>query len=87
VFLSNIPQFSRADEDAARRFVMLIDEFYDRGVKLVASAAAPPAQLYHGQRLEFDFQRAASRLIEMQTEGYLAGRHRVDPEVSLHGAS
>jgi cell division protein ZapE len=87
VFVSNIPQFSRADEDAARRFVMLIDEFYDRGVKLVASAAAPPAQLYHGERLEFDFQRAASRLIEMQTEGYLAGGHRVDPAVSVHGAS
>jgi cell division protein ZapE len=55
--------------------IMLVDEFYDRGVKTVVSAAAPPAQLYRGERLQFEFQRAASRLIEMQTPGYLAGRH------------
>jgi cell division protein ZapE len=76
VFISNIPHFSSADEDAARRFVMLIDEFYDRSVKIVVSAAAPPADLYHGERLRFEFQRAASRLIEMQTQNYLAGQHR-----------
>ena len=65
-----------ADEDAARRFVMLIDEFYDRGVKIVVSAAAPPAALYGGERLQLEFQRAASRLVEMQTQHYLAGQHR-----------
>ncbi len=69
--------FSRAaDEDAARRFIMLIDEFYDRGVKIVVSAAAAPAALYQGERLQFEFQRAASRLVEMQTQQYLAGQHR-----------
>ena len=76
IFISNIPEFTAADEDAARRFIAAIDEFYDRGVKLVVSAAAPPAALYHGERLQFEFQRAASRLIEMQTEKYLAGQHR-----------
>ena len=76
VFVSNIPTFPPADDDAARRFIMMIDEFYDRGVKMVVSADAPPAELYRGERLRFEFQRAASRLIEMQTQRYLAGRHR-----------
>ena len=76
IFISNIPVFTAADEDAARRFVMLIDEFYDRGVKIVVSAAAPPAALYRGARLQLEFQRAASRLIEMQTQRYLSGQHR-----------
>jgi cell division protein ZapE len=76
VFISNSPAFTQANEDAARRFIMLIDEFYDRGVNIVVSAAAPPAALYRGERLQFEFQRAASRLIEMQTQHYLAGEHR-----------
>jgi cell division protein ZapE len=76
VFISNIPEFTWANEDAARRFIAAIDEFYDRGVKLVISAAAPPAALYRGERLQLEFQRASSRLIEMQTQPYLAGRHR-----------
>jgi cell division protein ZapE len=77
VFISDVPLFTPQDEDAARRFIMLIDELYDRGVKIVASAAAAPAELYHGERLGFEFQRAASRLIEMRSQEYLAGRHRV----------
>jgi cell division protein ZapE len=76
IFIENIPTFQRADENAARRFIMLIDELYDRGVKIVVSAAAAPAALYHGELLHFEFERAASRLIEMQTHAYLAGEHR-----------
>jgi len=76
VFISDIPIFGAFDEDAARRFVMLIDEFYDRAVKMVVSAAAPPAELYRGERLSFEFQRAASRLAEMQSQPYLARPHR-----------
>ncbi len=75
VFVANVPVFTPLHEDAARRFIMLIDEFYDRGVKTVLSAAAAPEGLYRGERLRFEFQRAASRLIEMQTPRYLAGRH------------
>jgi cell division protein ZapE len=76
VFISNVPEFTRANENAARRFIMLIDEFYDRNVNVVVSAAAAPAALYHGERLQLEFSRAASRLIEMQTQQYLAGQHR-----------
>lgn len=75
IFISHIPVFTAADEDAARRFIAAIDEFYDRGVKIVVSAAAPPALLYHGERLQMEFERAASRLIEMQTQDYLARPH------------
>jgi cell division protein ZapE len=76
VFIANIPIFTAHEEDAARRFIMLIDELYDRGVKIVVSAAAPPARLYRGERLQLEFQRTASRLVEMQTQQYLAGEHR-----------
>jgi cell division protein ZapE len=76
IFISNIPEFTGADEDAARRFIAAIDEFYDRGVKLVVSAAAAPAVLYRGERLALEFQRAASRLVEMQSQHYLASEHR-----------
>jgi cell division protein ZapE len=76
VFISHIPEFTRSNENAARRFIMLIDEFYDRNVNVVVSAAAAPGSLYRGERLQLEFLRAASRLIEMQTQQYLAGQHR-----------
>ena len=74
--IADIPVFDVRSENAARRFIMLIDELYDRGVKIVVSAAAAPAQLYRGERLNFEFERAVSRLMEMQTRDYLAGEHR-----------
>jgi cell division protein ZapE len=76
VFISNVPELTRNDENAARRFIMLIDEFYDRNVNVVISAAAAPGSLYHGEQLQSEFSRAASRLIEMQTQHYLARQHR-----------
>src|SRR5258708_38869366 len=75
IFISNIPRFTETGENAARRFIAAIDEFYDRGVKIVVSAQAPPAELYRGERLEREFQRAASRLGEMQTTQYPAPEH------------
>ncbi|HET7395269.1 MAG TPA: AFG1/ZapE family ATPase, partial [Gammaproteobacteria bacterium] len=65
----------REVEDQARRFIALVDEFYDRKVKLAASAAAPITGLYTGKRLAFEFQRTASRLQEMQTRAYLSLPH------------
>jgi len=76
IFVTHVPRFSEQNDDAARRFLTLIDECYDRGVKLVISASAAPADLYRGLRLEFDFQRAASRLVEMQSQQYLGREHR-----------
>jgi len=76
VLISGVPQLSPQMEDAARRFVHLIDEFYDHGVNLVMSAAAAPAGLYRGERLRAEFARTQSRLIEMQSTDYLARAHR-----------
>jgi cell division protein ZapE len=76
VVVANVPVMDALQEDEARRFIALIDELYDRCVKLVISAAAPPGQLYRGERLAGEFQRAASRLAEMQSEDYLARAHR-----------
>jgi cell division protein ZapE len=76
IFLSNVPILDHDSDDAARRFVTLIDALYDRNVLVVIAAAAAPADLYRGERLRFEFQRTASRLIEMQTQRYLARAHR-----------
>ena len=75
VLLSGVPKLGPDQEDAARRFVALVDEFYDRRVKLAASAAVPVAELYAGKRLGFEFERARSRLTEMQTRQYLSEPH------------
>ena len=74
--VSNVPQFTPMMEDAARRFVNLVDEFYDRGVNLVLSAATPIIELYDGERLRAEFARTQSRLIQMQSREYLAAAHR-----------
>jgi cell division protein ZapE len=76
VLVSGVPSFDRTAEDQARRFIALVDELYDRNVKLVLSAAAPPDSLYRGERLAFEFRRTQSRLIEMQAHDYLARPHR-----------
>lgn len=76
VIVANVPRFDTTRENAARRFIALVDEFYDRRVNLVVSAAADPLGLYRGERLQFEFQRTTSRLIEMQSESYLASEHR-----------
>jgi cell division protein ZapE len=76
VLISDVPQMSVHSDDQARRFINLVDEFYDRNVKLVLSAAAPLEQLYLGGRLNFEFERTQSRLLEMQSHDYLAREHR-----------
>ncbi|HTY49811.1 MAG TPA: cell division protein ZapE [Steroidobacteraceae bacterium] len=75
VIVSEVPRLG-SDENAARRFIALVDELYDRNVYLVISAAAPAPQLYAGTLLATEFRRTASRLAEMQTAEYLARAHR-----------
>lgn len=70
VLISALPQFNPDHEDAARRFVHLVDAFYDHEVILILSAAVPIVELYQGRRLRAEFARTESRLIEMQGENY-----------------
>ncbi|EJW13100.1 ATPase [Rhodovulum sp. PH10] len=77
LLIDRIPVMDLADRNAAKRFIALIDTLYDHGVKLVASADADPEHLYRAtegvEAREFD--RTASRLIEMASESYLALPH------------
>ncbi len=75
VIVSGIPVFDADDADIVRRFTWLIDEFYDRRVKLIASAAASPADLYPYAEGGDQFERVISRLTEMQTRDYLSKPH------------
>lgn len=76
VFVSGMPVLTAMTENQARRFISMVDEFYDRGVKLIVAAAAPIAGIYRGAQLAFEFERTRSRLTEMQSEQYLALPHR-----------
>jgi cell division protein ZapE len=75
VIVSGVPVLDSTLENQARRFIALVDEFYDRRVKLIVSAAAEIDNLYRGSKLEFEFERTTSRLIEMQSTEYLAAPH------------
>lgn len=76
VFISNIPQMDESQDDRAKRFINMIDEFYDRNVKLIVSSETEPENLYIGHQLEFDFLRTASRLEEMRSHNYLSKPHK-----------
>ncbi|MCK5880777.1 MAG: AFG1 family ATPase, partial [Sinobacterium sp.] len=76
VVLSNVPLLGREKDDQTRRFINLVDEFYDRNVKLVISAEANITDLYGGGGLEFEIERTQSRLLEMQSQEYLGSEHR-----------
>ena len=76
VLISGVPEFKADVDDQARRFINLVDEFYDRNVKLVLAAAMPLLDIYSGGGLEFEFQRTISRLQEMQSYEYLAREHK-----------
>jgi cell division protein ZapE len=76
VIVSNIPVMDEYSDDQARRFIYLIDELYDRNVKLIASAVDAPQHLYHGDMLKFAFNRTSSRLVEMRSHQYLSRSHK-----------
>lgn len=76
IIISDLPQFDAARDDMARRFINLIDEFYDRHVKVIISADVAIPDIYTGTRLAFEYDRTVSRLLEMQSEEYLMLEHR-----------
>ena len=75
LFLSDVPVLDAQRDDAARRFIWLVDELYDRDVNLIVSAAAEPSALYRGERLKEPFGRTVSRLTEMRGRDYLSRGH------------
>lgn len=75
VLLADVKQMGSSLDDAARRFIALVDEFYERHVKLIISAEVALEQLYTSGQLEFEFKRCCSRLTEMQSHEYLAKAH------------
>ena len=75
VFVEGIPQMDDMDNDRARRFITMVDEFYDRNVKLIVTAQVRAQELYIGKRLAREYKRTASRLTEMQSHEYLGRAH------------
>ena len=75
VVIANIPSMDDVDNDKVRRLINLVDEFYDRNVKLIISAEAPPTALYRDGKLSPQFSRTVSRLEEMRSHDYLARPH------------
>lgn len=75
VLIGNVPVFDKQD-DLARRFINLVDEFYDRNVNLILGAEVELENLYKEGRLAFEFQRTRSRLLEMQSKEYLGRAHK-----------
>ncbi|WP_448549711.1 cell division protein ZapE [Thalassotalea fusca] len=75
ILLANVKQMNVDCDDAARRFIALVDEFYERKVKLIISAEVEMESLYTHGGLSFEFKRCLSRLQEMQSHDYLASEH------------
>jgi cell division protein ZapE len=75
VIVVGIPVMGPENRNEAARFVTLIDSLYEHKVKLLAAADAAPEALYRSGDGSFEFERTASRLIEMQSEDYLAAGH------------
>jgi cell division protein ZapE len=83
VILSGVPRMSAAMASEARRFVWLVDVFYDQRVKLLISAECPPEELYTAGAMAGEFHRTVSRLVEMQSREYLdAPRREAAPSAS-----
>lgn len=78
VLVDNVPALTDTFMDPTRRFIYLVDEFYDRKVKLLVRAEQSILELYQGEKLAFEIERTRSRLLEMQSEEYLSEEHRLD---------
>ncbi|NNP73604.1 ATPase [Acinetobacter defluvii] len=76
VLVSNVPHLNDFLSEGTRRFIYLVDEFYDRGVKLLLTSADTIIEIYEGEKLAFEIERTRSRLLEMQSDDYLQSEHR-----------
>ncbi|GAA5002553.1 cell division protein ZapE [Acinetobacter puyangensis] len=77
VLVSSVPHLTDQLSDGTRRFIYLVDEFYDRRVKLILTSEDSILHLYQGEKLAFEIERTRSRLLEMQSEEYLNTEHRL----------
>ncbi|QJR80227.1 cell division protein ZapE [Alteromonas pelagimontana] len=75
VLIANVKAMGQQNDDVARRFIAMVDEFYERHVKLIMSAEVAMESLYSEGRLSFEFKRCLSRLKEMQSHDYLSTQH------------
>jgi cell division protein ZapE len=73
VIVEGVPMMDRSMRNEAKRFILLVDTLYDKGIRAIVTAQANPHALYQATSgaEAFEFQRTASRLIEMQSEEYL----------------
>ena len=76
VLVSNVPHMTDYLSEGTRRFIYLVDEFYDRGVKLLLTSEDSIIDIYQGEKLAFEIERTRSRLLEMQSDDYLNAAHR-----------
>ncbi|MEQ1768968.1 MAG: cell division protein ZapE [Devosia sp.] len=76
LMIEHVPQFTRLNSDAAKRFILLVDTLYDRGIKLMASFAVSLEELGQDERTRAEFARCVSRLTEMRSADYLAAAHK-----------
>ena len=79
LIIHSIPKLGPENKDKAKRFVTLIDALYENSVNFICSADAPPSELYIDGEGAFEFERTASRLIEMQSEEYLGAARATCP--------
>ncbi|MCU4536831.1 AFG1 family ATPase [Acinetobacter bereziniae] len=77
VLVSNVPHLTDLLSEGTRRFIYLVDEFYDRGVKLLLTSEDSIIEIYQGEKLAFEIERTRSRLLEMQSDEYLQSEHRL----------
>lgn len=78
IILTDVPQMSVQKNDMARRFIAMIDEFYNHHVVVIIAAEVDVYSLYSGHQLAFEFQRCISRLLEMQSKEYLQNAHHIE---------
>ncbi len=77
VLVSNVPHLTDYINDGTRRFIYLVDEFYDRGVKLLLTSEDNIIDIYKDEKLAFEIERTRSRLLEMQSDEYLNSEHKL----------